>query len=510
MKKILKITLLLILLYSKSMQSQSTQIENLNYLGQSISNCGNIYFNLSTNHNIQFDVVLSRPYYDNDPNLGSTGILRVLYWTGSGEIEEKLYNIGVSSWTVSGINATVTKPVNITLNSSDFDNSTGGMLYARFHDTAQNFFYESCAYDIIKPEFNFVYDNLVIPCGSSASKTFTVINVNNIPRTLSYIWNVGTGWKRNGVAVNGTFTTTNNSITLEPASGTILPSNVSVTVTVDGASYPTKTAPVSRASFSTSATISGSGVLCSSGIYTVSNLPSGVSIQSVSSSNSNIATTTLESNGDITVTKVSNGVITLSVVLQNACSQTVTKTKNIQAGENANVDITGLENGIDAGGSASLSLINSNGCGEIYFTDASSGLTFDYVGPDYAVLSSTSSNSGTGWVYISITGGTSIYKEFPINTSTPPNLPNENYISIARIENNYNVYPYSQWKMVKAYYYGNSNDVDYWEWNIGNSYYAKPNDTSIIFLPSESSNVNVSVRACNNDGCSQYVSTVIN
>ncbi len=144
------------------------------------------------------------------------------------------------------------------------------------------------------------------------------------------------------------------------------------------------------------------------------------------------------------------------------------------------------------------------------FTDASSGLTFDYVGLDYAALSSTSSNSGTGWIYMSIAGGNSIYKEFPINTTPPPVLPNENYISIAHISNDYSVYPYSQWKMVKVYYYGNSSDVDYWEWSTSHSYYAKPNDDSVIFIPYSSSNVSVSVRACNSNGCSQYVNTVIN
>ena len=50
--------------------------------------------------------------------------------------------------------------------------------------------------------------------------------------------------------------------------------------------------------------------------------------------------------------------------------------------------------------------------------------------------------------------------------------------------------------MVKAYVYGNSNDVIYWEWNIGSSCYAKPNDTRVIFLPPSCSNVTANVRAC--------------
>lgn len=112
-------------------------------------------------------------------------------------------------------------------------------------------------------------------------------------------------------------------------------------------------------------------------------------------------------------------------------------------------------------------------------------------------------------MYITISG-TSIYKSFPINVIPPPILPNANLISIARIPNNYPIAPYNQWKMVKVYYYGNSSDVNYWEWSVNNSYYSKPNDDSIIFLPSSSSNVNVSVRACNNNGCSAYASQIIN
>lgn len=184
--------------------------------------------------------------------------------------------------------------------------------------------------------------------------------------------------------------------------------------------------------------------------------------------------------------------------------------KPIKIGDNNNLDITGLENGIDLGGSVNISIINSNGCGVIYFTSASQGLTFDYVGPNYASLSSNGTYYGNGSIYVSVIGGNSIYKTFPINVSTPPNPPNENYISISRIPNDYNIYPFNEWKMVKAYYYGNSSDVDYWEWSIGSSNYSFPNDTSVIFLPAESSNVNVSVRACNSDGCSLYVSQIIN
>lgn len=443
---------------------------------------------------------LSRP--SNLPN--GTGTLRVMFKLNSNATPQVIgspQNIPDSFWTNTQYESTI----NCNISASQVQQS-GSSIYLEF-ETSGNIKTSSCSYPITKtlsPSFTLSPTSISLPCGSTSSRTFTVTPAN-IPSgaTVTYQWNIGNGWSGN--VSNG------NSITLTPISATTLPSSVSVTPFINGASQSSKTCTVNRPEFTTSATINGSSTLCETGIYTMNNLPSGVSVQSVSSSNTNVATVSLNSsNGQITATKVSNGAFTLSVVLENACSQTVTKTKFIQAGENANVGITGLEHGINAGSSVSINLSNTNGCGIIYFTSASSGLTFDYVGPNYAVLSSTSSNSGTGWVYISITGGTSIYKEFPINVIPPPVIPNASYISISRIENNYNVYPYSQWKMVKAYYYGNSSDVDYWEWSIGNSYYAKPDDTSVIFLPSSSSNVTVNVRACNNNGCSSFSSKVIN
>lgn len=355
---------------------------------------------------------------------------------------------------------------------------------------------------IIKmPAFELMPKTVSIPCGETFQQTFTVNNSSNLGG-VTYQWDIANGWLGN--------VGNSNSITLTSSDGTVLPSDISVTPIYNGENQPTLTSNIVRASFSTSAAITGNSVVCSTETYTVSNLATEVSIHSIRSSNNNIATVSFDSNGQITVTKESNGNFTLSVDLQNSCSQITTITKNIQVGENPNLDVTGLEDGIDAGGSVDLSLTNTNGCGYITFTDSSSGLSFDYVGPDYAVLSSLSSNSGAGWVYISLSNGTSIYKEFPINTTSPPALPDENLISIAKVSNDYTIYPYSQWKMVKVYYYGSSGDVDYWEWNVGSSYYANPNNSSVIFLPSSSSNVSVSVRACNSDGCSQYVSTIVN
>lgn len=334
MKKILKITLLLILLCPIIIQSQTTDILNLNYLGQPVSHCGNIYFNLSSIHNIQFDVKLSRPYYENEPNLGSTGTLRVLYWTGSGEMVEKEYSIGISSWTISGNNASVTKPVSITLNSNDFDNSIGGVLFARFHDATQNFYYESCDYNIIKPKFRLSPESITIDCNDNSSKTFSVYNVNNIPGSLSYNWNVGTGWKLNGNPVSGIITTNSNSIHLTPT--TSLLSNISVTTEVDGATYPEPLITViTRRNISqTITTIYGASTLCTG----ISNFNFGSNTilpgQAVSwsLSNTNVATISGSSNTGVNLNVVGTGTLNLTATISDVCGKYYSVTKNLIVG----------------------------------------------------------------------------------------------------------------------------------------------------------------------------------
>ncbi|WP_445736335.1 hypothetical protein [Mariniflexile sp.] len=477
-------------------QNVTVKIENLKANNVAVSNGSSINMGSDASINVTFRVDLTKL---SSYTIGPAKVFIDVFNSSGNRTEKRTADVSVSQF-ITGTSANF----GFDILASEIDFGNGNYLSATLKQNNQpGAEWESQHKTIIKtPSFQPTQNPLYLVCGNISAKTFTVTNSSNL-NGVTYQWNIGNGWSGN--------VGSGSSITLTPNSGTILPSNISVTPIYNGQNQLPATFNVTRASFSVgSLSISGNNYVCASGIYTVDNIPSGASIQSVSSSNNNIATVSLGSNNAITVTRVSNGTITLSVVLQNTCLQTVTKTKNIQVGENDNVDVTGLENGIDAGGDVLIDLINTNGCGEISDTYASSGLTFDYVSSNYAYLISSSSNSGTGWIYMGITGGNGIYKEFPINTIPPPVLPNENYISIQRIQNDYNVYPYSQWKMVKVYYYGISSDVDYWEWTTSDSYYAKPNDGSIIFLQFSSSNTNVSVRACNSNGCSQSVSTVIN
>src|SRR5690606_1852422 len=159
----------------------------------------------------------------------------------------------------------------------------------------------------------------------------TAINVNNSPGSLSYEWNVGNGWKRNGVPVSGNFTTTVNSITLVP--NTFPLSNVSVVPKLNGVSYPRRTSTINLAAFMTQATITGNNSLCSSSTsYSISNLPTGSTVV-WSSSNPNVASVLPQSNNGVVVLRnATSGRITLTALITNPCGQVVTRNKIIQIG----------------------------------------------------------------------------------------------------------------------------------------------------------------------------------
>lgn len=209
-------------------------------------------------------------------------------------------------------------------------NTSGGGLYAEFQETGVDPI-ASCNYPIIKdelPSFTISPSNTTVECGSTNSKIFTV-NDQNVPSgsTLTYNWIVGNTWLRNGSPA-GNFTTTSNSITLEP--NTYPPDNVKVTPVLDGQNYPQLTSNVSLADFNTVFEISGPSILCTSAMYSIDNLPAGYLV-TWSLSNSNIAS--IQTFGNIAnLTSISNGDTVLTASIKNPCSQQVSATKNIHIG----------------------------------------------------------------------------------------------------------------------------------------------------------------------------------
>jgi len=172
------------------------------------------------------------------------------------------------------------------------------------------------------PSFSLSPSTLSLECGDTSQQTFTVTPAN-IPSgaTVTYSWN-HSGW----TVVSSTAT----SKTLQPNSGTTLPSNVSVTPYINGVAQPTKTCTVSRAPFSPSLTILGSNTLCSTGNYSV-NTSTGITVTEWSVSDPSIAAITTNGN-QATLSPSGNGQVTLTATLENACGQSANITKNVFVG----------------------------------------------------------------------------------------------------------------------------------------------------------------------------------
>ncbi len=287
-----------------------------------------------------------------------------------------------------------------------------------------------------------------------------------------------------------------------------MPSSVSVTPYINGVAKETKTCPVSRTPFSASAySISGNNYVCDTGQYTISNLPSYISIQSVGSSNTNVATVSLTGNNQITVTKVSDGLVTINVLLQNTCSQFSTISKQIQVGIPASAG-----NGTISGETYICNnqtytyTINgaSHPCITSYDWEVSPNLSIISEDQNSITIVQNSSNSSyAGNIKYKIPG-TSI----EISKSIWVGLPNNNEIQISKIGS----YDFSvgTWTKLKASYlsliYVDSGEYNFtYEWQIPNSSVRSFTDTAFKDVnPNYSGQLNIGVRAWNGCGCSDW------
>lgn len=166
-------------------------------------------------------------------------------------------------------------------------------------------------------------------CGSQSQFTFTVNNVFNFPNIVSYNW-TAYGWKRNGVSV-GNFSTTTNTVTLTP--GQYPPSNITVSVNVNGTFYnANNVVVVSTAPFtSANTTLTGPNSICTvgqSGTYTINTPPAALNI-TWSIDNTSIGVLTSTTSNSATVNKIASGSFNLTATVTNACGQSVYLTKLI-------------------------------------------------------------------------------------------------------------------------------------------------------------------------------------
>jgi hypothetical protein len=334
MKQMIKITqLITILLFGLSTFSQSTVtvgFQDLQYTnnGQptiSVANCGNIDLASSTSTTINFGINLSKP----KALVVGNGNVKVFTKNSSGDVEVVRQTIPIlsSSWTDTDTSTTSTT-ASISLNSSDF-NLSDGSLYVAYISSSDTRYQTTCSYTITKaqpPIFTLSPSTVSVPCGSTAPITFTASNVYNSSGVLNYYWNVGAGWTISA----GTYATSTNTLSLTPAS--YPPSNVSVTPNLDGKNYPQKTASITLAPFTSTATISGNSSICSgTSTYSLSGLLANQTV-TWSLSNSSIATLGSTNGASTTLTNVAQGTVKLTAMIINTCNQTTSITRDIIVG----------------------------------------------------------------------------------------------------------------------------------------------------------------------------------
>nr|WP_294936315.1 T9SS type A sorting domain-containing protein [uncultured Flavobacterium sp.] len=161
---------------------------------------------------------------------------------------------------------------------------------------------------------------------SSCNQTNQIYSFSNSTNSDQRLW-----------AVTGSATiigsNTGTSVTVKPPLTGSFTVNCAVKRSGANANYSvvgSKT--VTRTPFVTSAIISGNQTICSSGVYTVSNLPAGQSFSSWSISDPSIATLSSTSSSSTTLTKVGQGTVTLTAIILSSCNETASITKSINVG----------------------------------------------------------------------------------------------------------------------------------------------------------------------------------
>jgi hypothetical protein len=226
-------------------QAPVANMQNVKVNGNSISDCGTIEFGPASSVTIVFDLKVEKSAtYD----VGQSATFKLCrkYDNSSTEVEIDGLIVNNSAFAQGGTKwqGTFTK----VLQASDFP-SVGGKVYGRY--TYSGGFQNTCFYFITKPSpsFSLSPTTTSIACGETGNRTFTV-TPSNMPvgANITYNW-LYSGW--NFVS------STTTSKTLQIPSGTALPSSIYVTPFINGVSYPQLSCIVSRAPFTSLATIIG-------------------------------------------------------------------------------------------------------------------------------------------------------------------------------------------------------------------------------------------------------------
>lgn len=320
MKTMKVILILLIFGFNNVFAQVNTTIESVYVNGTSYNSCSLIDFGTTSSNSLTFYYKLTKP---STQVIGNSALKILLKYNSLSSGSEKSNVIILSnSWTNNNTERTGTIACNI---SESEIQTTGSSIFIEF-TTDSGVKTSSCEYKLTKtppPSFSFTPTSLSLPCGDTNPRIFTVTPAN-IPSgaTVTYQWSYG-GWSE--------ISSTSISKTLQPNSGTSLPSTVSVTPYINGVAQATKTCAVTRSAFTSIASITGNSNLCSiSNTYTISN--TGTNTITWSCSNTAIATLSVINPTTVTLTKIGSGTVNLIATLTNACGQTTEISKSVNVG----------------------------------------------------------------------------------------------------------------------------------------------------------------------------------
>lgn len=172
-----------------------------------------------------------------------------------------------------------------------------------------------------------------IPSCSTQMVTFIAhIDLNVPANELSYIFHIGSGWSS-----SGSIYTTTNFLMLTPSSPTSSLGSISCTVVYTNNNgnqswFNTNSVSISRNTYSSNASISGSTNVCSGpNTYNLSGLLTGENV-SWSLSDYSVASLSNSTNTQTTVTPINSGSVDLIATISNSCNQTTSKVYKLHFG----------------------------------------------------------------------------------------------------------------------------------------------------------------------------------
>ena len=338
MKTQIKIQLLLLLFMSTwSMAQVTVKLRNISPTsgGATISECGEINLGSSSSIGYNCEVYMEKP---SNQALGATD-LYIYRETSSGARSQLAFMVIPSSLYWGGVSPQVfSTSLSFTLSAGSIA-TTGDKLLAVLK-TSTGVEYRSCKYSLKKgstsnpstPNFSLSPTSKTITCGTTSSVSFSVTETNNVSGSVSYEWNVGSGWATTaGVPVSGLITSPSRTLTLVP--NTYPLSNISVVPIFKGNRQRSLHCQISINPFTSTARIVGNSAVCSASnaVYTMTGLQNGETVN-WTVSNPSLVTISNATNSQVTLTGVGQGDVFLTGTITNSCSQTIVKRMKVGVG----------------------------------------------------------------------------------------------------------------------------------------------------------------------------------